>query len=105
MDMATLREGYKKILRSIYAPEVYYQRVRSFLRDYRPPKIKTRLELQHVLAFLRSIYLLGIKGVERVQYWRLVLWTLLRRPRAFPLAMTLAIYGYHFRKVNELHVQ
>ncbi|MCX6024725.1 MAG: B12-binding domain-containing radical SAM protein [Chloroflexi bacterium] len=105
MDMATLREGYRKILRSIYAPEVYYQRVRSFLRDYRPPKIKARLELQHVLAFLRSIYLLGIKGVERVQYWRLVLWTLLRRPRAFPLAITLAIYGYHFRKVNELHVQ
>ena len=105
MDMATLREGYKKILRSIYAPEIYYQRVRSFLREYRPPKIKARLELQHVLAFVRSIYLLGIKGVERVQYWRLVLWTLLRRPRAFPLAITLAIYGYHFRKVNELHVQ
>jgi len=31
-------------------------------------------------------------------------WTLLRRPRLFPLAVTLSIYGYHFRRVCELHV-
>ena len=29
----------------------------------------------------------------------LVLWTLLRRPKLFPLAITLAIYGFHFRRV------
>ena len=28
-------------------------------------------------------------------------WTLLRRPRLIALAMTLAIQGYHFRKINE----
>jgi hypothetical protein len=28
-------------------------------------------------------------------------WTLLRRPRLFSLAMTLAIKGYHFRKICE----
>ena len=31
-------------------------------------------------------------------------WTLLRRPRLFPLAITLAIYGFHFRQVIERHV-
>jgi hypothetical protein len=43
--------------------------------------------------------------VERVEYWRLLLWALFRKPRLFPLAITLSIYGYHFRKVSELHVQ
>jgi hypothetical protein len=28
-------------------------------------------------------------------------WTLFRKPRLFPLAITYAVYGYHFRKVTE----
>ena len=33
-----------------------------------------------------------------------VFWTLLHRPRLFSTAITLAIYGYHFRTVSEQHV-
>ena len=105
MNLDTLREGYKRILNQIYAPKFYYERVKTFLQEYRPPKIRVRLEFAHVLAFLRSIYQLGITGVERVYYWRLFFWTLFFRPRLFPLAITLAIYGYHFRKVCEMHIQ
>ncbi|NQU29130.1 MAG: DUF4070 domain-containing protein [Anaerolineae bacterium] len=47
---------------------------------------------------------LAIHGVESTQYWRLLFWTLFRRPRLFPLAITFAIYGFHFRQVIELHV-
>jgi len=75
------------------------------LREYKPPKIRIPLEPQYILAFLRSIYQLGIRGVERTQYWRLLLWTLFRKPRLFPVAVTLAIYGFHFRQVAELHVR
>ncbi len=104
MNIETLREGYKKILSQIYSPRLYYERVITFLREYKPPKITFHLDFQHVMAFFRSIYQLGIRGVERVQYWRLFFWTLVHKPRHFPLAITLAIYGYHFRKVCELHV-
>jgi hypothetical protein len=48
---------------------------------------------------------LGILGRERVQYWKLLAWTLLRRPDAISYAVTFAIYGYHFRKICELHVE
>jgi hypothetical protein len=48
---------------------------------------------------------LGIRGVERAHYWKLVVWTAFRRPSLFPLAITLSIYGFHFRQVVELHVQ
>jgi radical SAM superfamily enzyme YgiQ (UPF0313 family) len=104
MGLDTLREGYRKILGQIYAPQLYYERVLTFLREYQPPKINVHLDLQHILALGRSIYRLGLRSAERTQYWRLFFWTLFRRPRLFPLAITLAIYGFHFRMVAELHV-
>jgi len=36
-----------------------------------------------------------------MQYWKLVGWTLLKKPKTFPLSMTLAVQGFHFRKVAE----
>ena len=104
MNLDMLREGYQSILRYIYAPGPYYRRVRTFLREYRPPKMKAPLDSDQLLAFLRSIYRLGILGRERVQYWRLLLWALFRRPELLSQAVTLAICGYHFRKVCEMHV-
>jgi radical SAM superfamily enzyme YgiQ (UPF0313 family) len=104
MNLDTLREGYKNILHNIYSPEAYYRRVKTFLREYKRPQIEARLDLQHILAFPRSVLRLGILGKERTHYWDLLFWTLFRRPALLPLAVTFAIYGYHFRKVCELHV-
>jgi radical SAM superfamily enzyme YgiQ (UPF0313 family) len=103
MNPDTLYEGYTHILHYIYAPEHYYQRVRIFLREYEPPQVTTPLQFQHILALFRSVYWLGIFGKERLHYWQLLLWTLSRRPRQFPIAVTMAIWGYHFRKICELH--
>ena len=99
-----LREGYRQLLNQIYAPKAYYERVLTFLREYHPPEVGLPLDLQYTLALGRSIYHLGIRGVERAQYWRLFFWTLFRRPQLFPLAIRLSILGFHFRKVVELHV-
>ena len=104
MSLDTLRDGYKHILRHIYSPRPYYQRVKTFLREYQPPKLKPPWDLEHVLAFIRSICHLGIIGKERAHYWDLLWWTLFRRPRSFPLAMALAVYGYHLRRICELHI-
>ncbi len=105
MGLEKLRVGYREILDHIYSPKPYYERVRTFLREYDPPKITTRLDFGYILAFFRSIYQLGIKGQERVHYWKLLFWTLFRKPKLFPLAITMAIYGFHFRTVSESHVR
>jgi len=105
MDPVELHEGYVHILNTIYAPKAYYERVRTFLQDYHPPKtVKHSLTREQIAAFLRSIVELGIKGKERVEYWRLVLWAAFKRPAVFPYAVTLAIYGFHFRRICELYV-
>ncbi|MHB8845729.1 MAG: B12-binding domain-containing radical SAM protein [Nitrospirota bacterium] len=104
MNADTLVNGYRRILGTIYAPKHYYARVKRFLQEYQPPRAKrSRLTFMHVRAMAQSIVRLGIIGRERYQYWKLFFWSLVRRPRLFPLAITLSIYGFHFRQVFRRH--
>ena len=104
MDLNALHEGYRNILRHIYSHKHYYQRIKTFLKEYKAPKIEIPLDFQRFLAFFRSNVRLGILGKERFHYWKLLLWTLFRRPEFFSLAVTLAIQCHHFRKICELRI-
>ena len=105
MNKDTLYEGYQRVLAEIYSPEGYYARVKTMLKDFNPSsEIKAPLSFELIKAFFKTIYLIGIKSAERVQYWRLFFWTLFKRPKMFPLAITMSVYGYHFRRVYELNV-
>ncbi|NQS91628.1 MAG: DUF4070 domain-containing protein, partial [Chloroflexi bacterium] len=104
MGIEKLRDGYHHLMEQIYTPHQFYQRVKTFLKEYQPPKIKRSLSWQHFLAFFRSIYHLGIVNRERRYYWDLLFWTLKERPAQFTTAVTMAIYGYHFNKICELHI-
>jgi radical SAM superfamily enzyme YgiQ (UPF0313 family) len=100
MDSNILHQGYDELMRYLYSPKQYYQRIKTFFREFDPPRIRTGMDLQRFLAFFRSGLRLGVFGVERFQYWRILFWTLFHRPRLLTLAITFAIYGYHFRKVS-----
>ena len=98
MDQTALRDGYRHLLATIYAPGPYYRRVRTFLREFQPPKIAFRFDGKALGSFVRSAVMLGLIGRERFQYWRLLAWTSYRRPLLLPVAVKLAIYGHHFRR-------
>lgn len=104
MSLDVLRRGYHSVIDYLYTPKHYYARVRTFLQEYKPPTITVPIDFQQVLALFRSIFRLGILGKERREYWRLFFWTLFHRPKLFPLAITFAIYGHHFRQVCKLHI-
>ena len=104
MGLPKLVEGYRALMEQLYSPECYYQRVRTFLKEFKTPEVRVPMDFHRFFAFFRSSVRLGIGGKERYQYWKLVLWTLTRRPKLLPLAITLAIHGYHFRRVCELHI-
>ena len=100
MDYESLIKGYERIISTIYSPADYYKRVKRFLNEYRPLQKETfRFHFNYLGAFFKSMLLLGIKGKERSYYWKLFFWSLFRRPRLFPLAITFATYGFHFRKI------
>jgi hypothetical protein len=104
MGLDELRERYRALLSHIYSPKQYYRRVRTFLREFKTPQVRQRVDLQRFLALIRSAIRLGVVGRERFQYWHLLVWTLFVRPRMLPRAVTMAIYGYHFRRVVELQL-
>jgi radical SAM superfamily enzyme YgiQ (UPF0313 family) len=106
MQLETLIAGYTRVIRSIYSPNPFYERVRRFLREFRPVQRGTRRRLgfRHLTALLKSVVRLGILGKERCHYWKLVFWTILRRPRLLPLAVTYAVYGFHYRMFFEKHI-
>jgi radical SAM superfamily enzyme YgiQ (UPF0313 family) len=98
MDKNELMIGYQKIIQNIYSCKSYYKRVKLFLKQYDPP-FREPITLNRFMAFLKSIIYLGILKKERTYYWRLLIWSLLRKPKSFSLAVTYTIYGYHFRRV------
>ncbi len=104
MGLDLLVDGYRSIMQEIYSPKNYYRRVQTLLRELKAPEINQPLNLQRLLSFFRSTFRLGFLGKERFHYWGLLLWTLSRRPRLVPTAVTLSIYGYHYRKICELYI-
>ena len=104
MGIDRLQAGYQSIMKQIYSPKNYYRRVKTLLMELKAPEIKQPVNLQRFLSFFRSAFRLGVLGKERFQYWQLMLWTLIRRPRLMPVAITLSIYGHHYRRICELYI-
>jgi radical SAM superfamily enzyme YgiQ (UPF0313 family) len=101
MDMQTLKEGYQAVLNYVYSPKQYYKRVLEFFKDYKPVRRQKKVYFSEVMAFFRSIIYLGIldKGMSKIYYWKLLIKAFLFHRNCFGEAVSLAIYGYHFRKL------
>lgn len=99
LDRDFLLTGYRELMRGLYEPANYYRRIRTFLSRYEPRGPNARLSGADVIAFLKSLWVLGLRSTGRRQYWSLFWLTLLAQPRKFRTAMELCILGYHFRRV------
>lgn len=95
MDTNVLINGYKNIISSIYSPENYYKRVKTFLAHYKPYQ-KEVFKFKDVKAIIKSIYILGIFQKNRRYYWELFFTCLFKYPRSFSKGIALAIYYEHF---------
>jgi len=104
MNFADLVNGYKQILHAIYSPKKYYERICTFLKEYKPSQNNAytiKLEAYQLKAMIRATFVLGIKDKAVWYYWRLILLSILKYPRLIGLSLTLAGQGLHFRKVSE----
>ena len=103
MSPHLLIAGYQRLVTTIYSPDYFYARLMTFLKEYRlsGPSPFAMLQRRDIRAFFRSMFFLGILGKERLHYWKIFFWSLLKKPRLLPLAITLTIYGFHFRTVAD----
>jgi radical SAM superfamily enzyme YgiQ (UPF0313 family) len=103
MDKKKLIDGYRNVLDTIYSPKHYYERVKTLLKEYRPrnpikmPDINISFSL--LMGLINCVWFVGIREKGRRYYWKMFMRTLFLKPRTFPMFVTLAVYGYHFRKV------
>jgi len=95
MNRDTLINGYRHVLDTIYSPRQYYERIKTFLKTYRPPRRKAgKIQLHHITAVFGSVWFLGTIGKGRRHYWKLFVSYLLRSPPKFARFIILSIYGY-----------
>ncbi len=99
LDREFLEANYRKLMRKLYEPETYYQRIRALLEQHKPRGPRARVQWQDLKAFVKSLWLMGVIHHGRRAYWRFLTTTLVHHPAQFGLAITLAIYGHHFRQV------
>ena len=100
MNYQQLMAGYSKIIKTIFSQKEYYLRVKQFLNNYKMPSWnKNKIKLKEIRAFLMLVWLVGIIEKGRKYFWKLLAFSLLKQPNKFPLAMTMAVYGYHFRRI------
>ncbi len=107
MNTETLINGYKHILDTIYSPKQFYERIKIFREEFKPQKRKGgtfHLRPRHIKRFIRSMWFLGFRENGRRQYWKFFISTLLSHPRFLPYSISLAVYGFHFRKVIEQYI-
>jgi radical SAM superfamily enzyme YgiQ (UPF0313 family) len=97
-----LQTGYRELMKKLYEPKAYYQRIRTFLEHHRPAGPRLRLSGADFQAFIKSFWLLGVWHRGRTHYWKFFWIALLRHPRQFRYAIELAIVGLHFRQVASL---
>jgi radical SAM superfamily enzyme YgiQ (UPF0313 family) len=99
LDRDFLQDGYRSLVQGLYAPKAYYQRSLKFLREYFPNGQKRRYSRAEVVAFLKSLWVIGVWTRGRREYWKYFMKSLLFHRHAFSEAMRLAILGFHFRKI------
>jgi len=99
LDREVLIEGYRALVKQLYAPKAYYRRILTFLQEYRSAGPRARLSRTDVSAFLKSLWVMGVANSGRREYWKLLTKTLVYHRAAFAEAVGLAITGFHFRKI------
>lgn len=101
LDRELLTAGYRRLMKSLYEPKAFYARARTYLAQHRRRGPQGHRGWSDIKALLRSMWVLGVWHRGRRQYWHFLAHTAVRHPRAIASAVTLAIYGHHFRQVAQ----
>ena len=105
MDPALLIQGYQTIMRTIYSPREYYQRVlESMRRTAHQLAEPQQYSLISGLATLTRIFVkLGVLDSERKEFWRFFSHAVIKHRDKLADSLRLAAVGYHFRKLSEAY--
>ena len=99
LDREFLQENYRRLMKRLYEPGAYYQRVRTFLDTHRMRGPRVPVTRRDIGALFKTFWLMGVVHRGRRAFWRFLASTLLRHPGQISVAVTLIIMGHHYRRV------
>lgn len=99
MDKSKIINGYKKILKTLYSPEKYYERSLTLISRMPSSVYKKRNRQKgDIKAFFKSLLIQSFSKYG-FSYLKFLVKALRINPGNFPLAVILGINGYHFFKI------
>jgi len=108
MDIDTLTEGYKRVVKAIYTPKNYYARCNTLLKNMneypsRPVAKMTLPVLAKNLKGLFASFFIQLFSGYGFEYLKFFLKNLFTRPGVFVQAVSKSVMGHHlFRITNEI---
>ena len=98
MNANTLIDGYQEVLKAIYSPRFYFARIKTFLSEYKPKRVKSpKIRFYHLRGLFSSLWFLGIRDKGRHYYWNLIFWSIFKRPGLLPYAVGLPLGLLHYK--------
>jgi radical SAM superfamily enzyme YgiQ (UPF0313 family) len=94
-------EGYRGLVREVFAPERYFERVAPAVLALRriPRSTVARLLRRHFPVFIREVYHLGVRiRGSRILYWKALLRVLWKNPDALEAFGHDCFYYYHLNR-------
>jgi len=94
-------EGYRRLVKEVFAPEGYFERVLPAVLALRrlPHRTISRLLRKHSGVFLREVYRLGVKERgSRKPFWKALLRVLWKNPTALEAFAHDCFYYYHLNR-------
>jgi len=105
MDPALLIQGYQSIMKTIYSPREYYQRVLDSMRRTAEQASEPQHYgvIQGLMTLTRILVRLGVLDSERREFWRFFTRSMIKHRDKFADSLRLAAVGYHFRKLSDAY--
>ncbi|MBI4871981.1 MAG: B12-binding domain-containing radical SAM protein [Candidatus Riflebacteria bacterium] len=106
MDARKLMDGYLRILRTVYAPRAYFDRVLAVVdrlaRAGHPNLHKKLIRPGQVIVMtLVAMVVQGLLSNYRAAWWRFMATVVRRYPSKFVVALLNSIVGHHFIRLTE----
>lgn len=98
MDKELLVNGYNNLVKKVYSPKYFFERLDNFLKYYEPSRVipvtkrikPSLLKIYLVLTYLK-------KG--RREFLKFITKILIERPKCFPQALNSSVLYIHFSKI------
>jgi radical SAM superfamily enzyme YgiQ (UPF0313 family) len=97
LPLAQMLTGYRRVLETLYHPEVYFQRCRENLARWTPVAGSVRPGVRRDLACaFRAVWGQGISSHYRRAYWQFLRWVARHHPAKLGRAIAQAAAGHHY---------